>query len=329
MFYEDRPRQRRRRRRSGLLGFILKLLIRVIALLLVAAAIAYALPVGLFMIDPEASLSPASGLKSSRFNVLLLGVDVESKEAQRSDTVIIASIGYNTCKLASVMRDTVVNIPGHGKQKLNAAYNYGGAELTARTLNENFGLNITKYVVIDFIALAEILNAMGGVDVRITRAEQDEINENIKSAWRKVFAPAGYVATVTSFLDLDFSGADADGYISAHLDGFQALNYARIRKLDSDYTRTFRQRKLISAIVARAKKIWYNPIAVVRVVKQLSKRLVTNLNPLEIVSLALKAAFAEPEGLRLPVDGTYTDNGSALTDVDFHANLEAFKQFAY
>ena len=329
MFYEERPRQRGRRRRGGIIRFLLRLLFKLLALLLVAAAVAYALPVGLFLIDSESSFSPAAGLKSSRINVLLLGVDVESQDAQRSDTIIVASIGYNTCRLTSVMRDTVADIPGHGKQKINAAYNYGGAALTAQTLNRNFGLNITKYVVIDFIALAEILNAMGGVDVRITRAEQDEINENMKSAWRKVFSKAGYDPSVTGFLDLDFSGADADGCVCARLDGFQALNYARIRKLDSDYTRTYRQRKLISAIVQRAKSVWYNPVAIVRVIKQLSRRLVTNLNPLEIVSLALKVVFSQPDGLRLPVDGTYTDDGSSLSNVDYAANLEAFKKFVY
>ena len=309
--------------------FFLKLLVFVLVLTLLAGLTLYALPVGLFMVEPEADLSPADDLPTSRINVLLLGVDKLSDGVQRSDTIIVATVGYDAFKLTSVMRDTMVDIPGHGRQKVNAAYAYGGADLTMRTLNENFGLNITKYVVVDFTTLAGLVNAIGGVDVEITQKEQVEINKNIYSA-RKVFLNAGYTAEDTSAVDLDFSRADEEGYVLAHLDGIQALGYARIRHIDSDITRTYRQRKLLNAALQRFRAEWYNPFTLYSLADAALSGIDTNMNTLEILSVGMKAAVRpEAEQLRLPIDGSFSDNGSALTDVDYDANRAAFMTFAY
>ena len=328
-YEEERPRRIRKKKRRGALGILWWILIRLLLLAVLCAVALYALPVGLFMIEPEAQLSPSSQLPSSRINILLLGVDRLSEGSQRSDTVMIATIGYGEFAMTSVLRDTMVNIPGYGRGKLNAAYSHGGAELTMRTLNENFGLNITKYALVDFTSLADIINAMGGVDIAITQAEQTDINRNLVDSW-KVFKKLGYSQSDTSPVALDFAGADENGYVAAHLDGFQALAYARIRRIDSDFTRTHRQRKLLHAAMLAVRQRWYNPIMLTRLIQTAFSQVDTNLNPLEIVSLALKAATcAEPRQLRLPVDGSYTDDGSALTDVDYGKNLEAFKAFAY
>lgn len=334
MYFEEgrKPRKRGRRRRGCLgsvIGFFLKLVLFALLLALVAGAILYALPVGLFMIEPESDLSPADDLPSSHINVLILGVDKLSDGTQRSDTIIVATVGYDAFKITSIMRDTEVNIPGHGRQKVNAAYAHGGAELTMRTLNENFGLNLTKYVVVDFTTLADLVNAIGGVDIAITEAEQVEINKNIYNA-RKLFKSAGYTAQDTSAVDLDFSNADGDGYVVAHLDGIQALGYARIRHIDSDITRTFRQRKLMNAALAQFKSQWYNPLALYRLGDAALSKVDTNMNVFELLSIGMKAAVRpEAEQLRLPVDGSYNDNGSSLADVNFEKNRNAFLEFAY
>ena len=104
------------------------------------------------------------------------------------------------------MRDTIVDIPGHGNSKVNAAYAYGGPELTLRTLNENFSLNLTKYVVVDFAALADIINALGGVDIAITSAEQEHINKNMADAWKDEFSKQGYNKDDMHLLNLSFAG---------------------------------------------------------------------------------------------------------------------------
>ena len=122
MYYEEgrKSRARRPRRRSAM-GIIAWILVRVAALIILCALILYALPVGLFMVEPEFELSPSPDLPASRINVLLLGVDKLSAGAQRADTIIVASIGYGHVSMTSVLRDTMVDIPGFGRGKINAA----------------------------------------------------------------------------------------------------------------------------------------------------------------------------------------------------------------
>jgi anionic cell wall polymer biosynthesis LytR-Cps2A-Psr (LCP) family protein len=145
-----------------------------------------------------------------------------------------------------------------------------------------------------------------------------------------VFLNAGYTAADTSAVDLDFSRADEEGYVLAHLDGIQALGYARIRHIDSDITRTYRQRKLLNAALQRFRAEWYNPFTLYSLADAALSGIDTNMNTLEILSVGMKAAVRpEAEQLRLPVDGSFSDNGSALTDIDYDANHAAFMTFAY
>lgn len=331
MYYEEeRLSKLRRRRRREPLGFLLGLLARLLIVIALVALTLYALPVSLFITDADDVFSPSAGLETDMINILLLGVDRLNDGAQRSDTIIIASVGYGSFKLTSVLRDTIVDIPGHGSDKINAAYAYGGPELTVRTLNMNFGLNITKYVVVDFVALAEAINALGGVDVAITYDEQAEINRNLADSWKKDFSKLGYDVSETSLLDLDFSDADEDGRITAHLDGFQALGYARIRRLDSDFTRAHRQRRIINAALRKFRQKWYDPLMLAELIRVVVAHVDTNMNPLELVSIGSKVLMCSEAGqLRLPADGTYVDTGSALSEVDYAENLEVFREFVY
>lgn len=331
MYYEEeRLSKLRRRRRRGPLGFLLGLLARLLIVIALVALTLYALPVSLFITDADDVFSPSAGLETDMINILLLGVDRLNDGAQRSDTIIIASVGYGSFKLTSVLRDTIVDIPGHGSDKINAAYAYGGPELTVRTLNMNFGLNITKYVVVDFVALAEAINALGGVDVAITYDEQVEINRNLADSWKKDFSKLGYDVSETSLLDLDFSDADEDGRITAHLDGFQALGYARIRRLDSDFTRAHRQRRIINAALRKFRQKWYDPLMLAELIRVVVAHVDTNMNPLELVSIGSKVLMCSEAGqLRLPADGTYVDTGSALSEVDYAENLKVFREFVY
>ena len=321
---------RSERRRGSLLMLLLKLLIILLILITLCALILYFIPEGFFITEkPGDDFAPSPMLGTKRVNILILGADALSENAQRSDTILIASVGGGKIHLASILRDTIVNIPGHGWTKLNAAFAYGGAKLTARTINENFGLNITRYVAVDFEDIALIVNAMGGVDIRISESEQTEINRNLKYSW-KYFKRLGYSSDATRPLAYSFAGASEDGTLMVHLDGFQALAYARIRRTDSDFTRTFRQRKLISAMIDRVKSIMKNPVTLFRTAKAVFDNIDTNLSVLEIASLCVKCAFSSGfEHMRIPVDGTYTDDGSSLSNIDYGANLSEFIRFAY
>lgn len=330
MYYEEPYREKKRtskgrsrRRKRSFGGVLLELLLRLIALLLALALLGlgalYALPVSLFAVEPEGvELSLTDGLPEDRINVLLLGLDALRESRQRSDSVVIASVGYGKLKLTSVLRDTMVAIPGYGNGKLNAAYAHGGAELVMRTLNEAFDLNLMHYVAVDFASLVSVVDAIGGVEVDVTEAEAQLINQTMDKD-RSKFEPLGYTAPA-----LTQSGE------RTHLNGVQALYFARIRKLDSDFSRTRRQRALLSAMLGKIRSGLWNPAMLVRLGRALANACVTNLSPLQLISLGLKAlAAGAPEQLRLPVDNTFTDDGSSLRIDDRQRNIDAFRMFAY
>ena len=328
-YYEGYNKKEKRRaapppqpRREGgfgraLVRFLLKLLGIYLVFMVVVGVVMWALPVSFFAVEPEgAQLSLQAGLPSSRENILLLGVDALNEYGtQRSDTIIIASVGYDGLRLTSLMRDMRVSIPGHGLDKLNAAYAYGGPELVMRTVNENFQMNIMRYVVVDFLELAELVDALGGVNVSVTEAEMEQVNANIDMDGA-VFSAAGYERTLlTQYGD------------NVRLNGLQALGYARIRKIDSDYQRTARQRKLLEAMVARGKE---NPVGLVRAAWKALRKIESSLSPAEIVSLGLKVLVGgEVRQFRLPVEGTFNDNGSSLIIRDLSANVQALYDFVY
>lgn len=333
MFYEPYKGKKRRERerparRGGCLGrlvwFACKLAFRLLLLVAVLALIAYALPPGVFQVEPEADLGITSGLPGTHTNILLLGVDKLSDNAQRSDTIIICSVGYNDLKLTSILRDTVVEIPGHGKDRINAAFAYGGAELAMHTVNRNFGMNISRYVVADFYTLARLVDAVGGVDLAISQAECEQINYNNRS-----LIGQNALEDLLGYVPERLETYSQDGEQTVHLDGTQALAYARIRHIDSDFARTFRQRKLLSALSASVKRNLANPMLYVRVIRTLSTQLETNLGAVEIASLGAKALFSGEIGqLRLPADGTYQDTGGKI-HVQLDANVQALRSFIY
>ncbi len=144
---------------------------------------------------------------------------------------MILSINHKTnkVKLISVMRDSYVQINGRG-DKLTHAYGYGGASLAVKTLNQNFNLNITEYVTVNFDQLAKVVDAVGGITMDITNAERNLINAHIKELNRP---GATY---------LNNYGEDT------LLNGQQAVGYARIRAIGNDQARTGRQRQVLQAV---------------------------------------------------------------------------------
>src|SRR5699024_8489086 len=149
---------------------------------------------------------------SDIFNVALFGVDTRDEDSfsGRSDTIIIASVDKknNVVKLTSILRDSYVAIEGHKNQKITHAYMYGGAELAIKTINQNFGMNITDYVTVNFAKVAEAIDVLGGVDLEITERERVEVNN------------------IGDDEDPDFPYIEESGMV--HLNGKQAVVYARI-----------------------------------------------------------------------------------------------------
>lgn len=323
MYYDPYEKQKKKRQRKKscmgiIVGFGMKLLALALAIVLAVAAILYFLPVSLFAVEPDYELALANDLPSGPYNVLLMGVDQMKESAQRSDSMMIASIDRDTLCLTSIQRDTLVNIDGHGKAKINAAYVYGGAELAMRTINETFDTNIMRYVIVDYTALVKLVDALGGIEVDVTESECDMLNKILYSM-RGVFQPLGYTAT-----QLTQTGENV------HLDGLQALSYSRIRKIDSDFKRTSRQREVLDAMLKKLRANLWNPVIVSRFIKAAFECIDTNLSAIELISLGEKALLAgELQQLRLPIDGTFTDNGSTLTITNLNANIEKFREMVY
>ena len=329
MYYEKYEKRKKRSRQAPeerlslgawLIQGALRLLALTVAVGLLMGGLLYVLPPSLFMVEPDdMRLALTDGLPKSCLNVLLIGTDVEAEGAQRSDAVLIASIGFGKFKLTSVLRDTEVEIDGHGKNKLNAAYAYGGPELLMRTLNQTFGLNVMHYAQVDFVALAAVVDAIGGVIIpEITQAEMEQVNINTKKSG-KVFGPLGYVPQ-----ELTRYGSNI------RLDGLQALSFARIRKIGDDYARTSRQRVVINAIVDRVRENVWNPVLLWRLVKAVMRSVNTNMSALQILSLGEKALLAgRAESMQLPPAGAFREEGSRLVIDDRNKCRDAFLRFVY
>lgn len=169
-------------------------------------------------------------------NILLIGTDAEKGGSARSDSIMIASVNKETGRITvcSILRDTHVDIPSECEAKINSAYAWGGANLLIQTIEENFGIYIDDYAEVDFEMFTALVDALGGIEVDVTEAEANYINNQHRygSEEKPDEVPSGE---------------------GVHLDGYQALWYVRIRKLDSDWYRTERQRKVIGSVIEKIK----------------------------------------------------------------------------
>lgn len=179
-------------------------------------------------------------------NILLLGTDGRENElAYRSDAMMILTIDatHNDIKLTSLARDTYVDIPDHGKGKLNAAYFWGKEDLLFKTIEQNFKIGIDKFVQVDFDDLMNIVFVIGGVDVDIEERELESLNDGIPGAYDAcTYADKGEMQLINE------AGVHT-------LNGYQAIAYARMRYLDNGIYRDQRQRKIISGMFEGVKDL--------------------------------------------------------------------------
>lgn len=180
---------------------------------------------------------PAQWSGSERLNVLVLGIDTRegSGDTNNTDTVIVLSLDplNKTGAMLSIPRDTYVKIPGHGSDKINAAYSYGGpdkgAELARRTVEDLLGVPIHTYALIDFEAFDRLVDGVGGLDIDVKRPIRDESYPTPEFGVQRVEILAG----------------------PQTMYGEQALRYARTRHDSNDFNRARRQQDVIAAFRAR------------------------------------------------------------------------------
>lgn len=217
-------------------------------------------------------------------NILLIGQDMDANSGVgRSDSMILLSLNKrtNSICMTSIMRDLYVQIPGYSDNRVNAAYRFGGIPLLNATLKKNFGLNIDGNVAVGFDQFQKIIDILGGVDVSLTAAEAAHMRS------------MGY----TNIQD----GAN-------HLNGSEALEFCRIRKIDSDHGRTERQRRVLTALANRAKGIGVGEA--LAFVNQILPYVKTDLSDAQIVSYATTGlSMLAGGGLKsgkIPQNGDYT-----------------------
>lgn len=252
---------------------------------------------------------------SSVTNILLLGVDARNPKddtASRSDSMMLISIdkAYNCVKMVSFLRDTWVYIPCiDKKQRLNAACQYDGYNGVVDTIEYNFGIDIDGYVVADFEMFKVLVDSIGGVEVEVSEKEAKEVTSH-KGRYGNVKLDAG----------------------KYKLTGEQALAYCRIRKIDTDFMRAYRQRTVMQAILKSVKSA--NPIKLVSMASKAAPYIETNLSKAKIISSGLKAlpCIGDMAEVRVPFDGTWqyaTIGGASVITIDVDKNKEQLKDLIY
>lgn len=286
-------------------------------------------------IDPD-SLDLNPNLPGNVINILLIGVDTRSKNPEEiiglGDTQIIVSVNTDTgeIKMTSILRDTFVPLPGYkNRYKINCAYKFGcnkvkkgdlrdkirsGAALAMRTINKNFGMNLQYFVAINFNGLASIIDSLGGIDIDLSKGEARYINSYLRKH------PPAYDNKAKGERTRLEEVAGVQ-----HLDGVQAVMYARIRSLagESDFNRTDRQRHLLELLM---QKVLENMdfSTLMDLIDTATSYAATNMNFETMFSLAgsllpvlTQRSSGDPlfDQMRIPADGTWkndTVNGQSV-----------------
>lgn len=298
------------------------------------------------VIDP-ASLDLNPNLPDNVVNILLVGVDGRSEDiesgSKHGDVQIIVSINKDdgSIKMTSVLRDLYVNIPGYrNKNRINVAYSRGGGPLAMRTMNKLLEMNIEYYVTINFYGLASIIDSLGGIDIELTKEEAKAINRYINKNLKK----GGY-----DNQGKDYQRQPLEGKAGVqHLDGIQAVMYARLRSIDNDFARSNRQRHLLELLLGKVLDGGMSIDKLFGLIESCLPYAETNITPMAMVELAmgvlssdimtrLQSGGALLEQQRIPLDETwkyYTTEGGASvvafrTNARRQENVEALHQFIY
>lgn len=207
-------------------------------------------------------------------NYAFFGIDSQtgsmSDRGNRSDSIIVVSINNSTkeVKLLSIYRDTFLSINGK-YSKINAAYSWDGPELAISTINRNLDLNIEKYATVNFKILANIVDAVGGIEVKVDKSIIKNLNSYIKDMNRINGGNSSTIKTAGTYT----------------LDGNQAVAYSRIRyTAGGDLARAGRQREVLEKIFEKGKK---NPLKMMAVMDEVLPQVKTNMSQDELFKMVL------------------------------------------
>ncbi|MCR1875187.1 LCP family protein [Paraclostridium bifermentans] len=258
-------------------------------------------------------------------NILLIGSDSSGfDKVGRSDSMIILTIDKDNknLKLTSLARDTLVNIPGHGYEKLTHAYAYGKSKLLLDTIEKNLNIDLDGYVAVNFNSFIDLVDTLGGVEVNVHKNEIEHLNDIIVNSF-KVAKDKGEEPQF-----IRFEGNQL-------LNGYQALAYARIRQIDSIYERDKRQRDVLKSI---ANKLVELPVtSYPKVIKEMMPYVDVNLPISKLITIAMTSKELynyELDQMEFPV-AEYRESGRLKKDNSFVVkwdkteNLKVLNNFIY
>lgn len=233
-----------------------------------------------------------------RVNILLIGLDQRWEVQHRSfrtDTMMIASLHSDTdeAMLFSIPRDLYVEVPGHGKRRINIAhvlgetqgYPGGGPALLMDTIQQNFGIPLHGYVMINFQGFREIVDLLGGVDIYVEKEIWDNKYPDDRGGEISIHIPAG----------------------QQHMDSETLLRYCRTRYGSDDFDRMRRQQKALVALGKKALSLQMLP-RLPELLQALANTFYTDLSPTTIIRLAEMASHVDPDNVSSVVlDRSYLD----------------------
>ena len=228
-------------------------------------------------------------IETGYVNVALFGLDSRQDDlgkGNRSDTMMIASLNKETkeVRMVSIYRDTLLQLDDGSYNKANSAYSFGGPEGAISLINRNMDMNIEKYVAVNFNALVDVIDALGGLDVSMTYEEVVHMNN--------------YCVETSEITEKSYERIEPEEAGTYHLNGVQAVSYSRIRYTEGgDFQRTSRQRLVIEKIVEKAKDAKLSTIN--KIIDTVFPEISTNFTSSEIVKLSaglLKYSIGETQG---------------------------------
>lgn len=244
-------------------------------------------------------------------NIVLFGVDARSNTYNntRSDIIMIVSLNQDTneVKLTSVYRDTYMYIDGHGYDKITHAYAYGGPELAISALNKNLDLNIKEFVTVNFNAVIDIVDSVGGIEIDVTPEEVRYMNQYIRD-----------INVEMNRHDTTVSGSGLK-----KLTGAQALAYSRVRyTAGGDFKRTERSRTVLNKTFEKAKKLSVSQLN--KLSDVLLPKVLTNVSSTDIISMIpTLASIRVSEGEGWPYKTQFYNNGvSYVAPVTLEENVK-------
>lgn len=279
---------------------------------------------------------------SEVMNILLIGEDLrdtENETAGNTDVMMIISVNTKdkTITMTSVMRDCYVNFQDANgwwySTRINAAYWHGGVELTQKTIEDYMGIQIDRYVLVNFKVFIDIVDTLGGLDLKVTDEEAngypgaDPNGDNTRGMQNPLDEQNKFLGNKKGTDYIKKGG-------KLHLNGNQALAYARLRHVgNADYERTERQRKVIKQMIKKSRSL--SLVEMDKLANKIFPQIKTNVTKTELAQLLidmLDYRNYKLQEMRVPADNTFTNqviSGMDVLSVDFDANAQLFKELVY